>query len=48
MQHLVSEYREEDVADEIPEADLLQRRAEELDVGSLAAGGFAARYSAVV
>ncbi len=36
MQHLDSEYREEDVADEVQNEDLLQRRAEELDVGSLA------------
>jgi hypothetical protein len=36
MQHLDSKYREEDVADEVQNADLLQRRAEKLDVGSLA------------
>ena len=35
-QHLDSEYREEDVADEVQIEDLLQRRAERLDVGSLA------------
>ncbi len=35
-QHLDSEYREEDVADEVQIEDLLQRRAEKLDVGSLA------------
>jgi len=44
MQHLVSEYRGEDVADEIPEADLLQRSTEGVDVGSMAEGGLAARY----
>ena len=36
MQHLDSKYREEDVADEVQNEDLLQRRAEKLDVGSLA------------
>ena len=36
VQHLDSEYREEDVADEVQNEDLLQRRAEKLDVGSLA------------
>ena len=36
MQHLDSKYREEDVADEAKSEDLLQRRAEKLDVGSLA------------
>jgi len=35
-QHPDSEYREEDVADEVQIEDLLQRRAERLDVGSLA------------
>jgi hypothetical protein len=39
MQHLDSEYREEDVADEVQIEDLLQRRAEKPDVGSLASGG---------
>ncbi len=38
MQHLDSKYREEDVADEVQIEDLLQRRAEKLDVGSLAGG----------
>jgi hypothetical protein len=38
MQHLDSKYREEDVADEVQIEDLLQRRAEKLDVGSLAEG----------
>jgi hypothetical protein len=38
MQHLNSKYREEDVADEAKIEDLLQRRAEESDVGSLAGG----------
>ncbi len=42
MQHLDSKYREEDVADEIQIEDLLQRRAEKLDVGSLAGGRFSA------
>ena len=37
MQHLDSKYREEDVADEAKSEDLLQRRAEKLDVGSLTA-----------
>ena len=46
MQHLDSEYREEDVADEVQNEDLLQRRAEKPDVGSLAEGRFSARYSA--
>ncbi len=41
MQHLDSKYREEDVADEVQIEDLLQRRAEELDVGSLARFGYA-------
>ena len=36
VQHLDSKYREEDVADEVQNEDLLQRRAEKLDVGSLA------------
>jgi hypothetical protein len=36
MQHLDSKYREEDVADEAENEDLLQRRAEKFDVGSLA------------
>jgi hypothetical protein len=36
MQHLDSEYREEDVADEAASEDLLQRRTKKLDVGSLA------------
>ena len=36
MQHLSSNYRAEDVADEAKAEDLLQFRAEELDVGSLA------------
>ncbi len=36
MQHLDSEYREEDVADEAESEDLLQRRTKKLDVGSLA------------
>ena len=40
MQHLSSNYREEDVADEVPEKDLLHREAEGADVGSL--GIFAA------
>ena len=35
-QHLDSKYRAEDVADEAKTKDLLQHRAEELDVGSLA------------
>ena len=42
MQHLDSEYREEDVADEVQIEDLLQRRAEKLDVGSLAGRRFSA------
>ncbi len=42
MQHLDSEYREEDVADEVQIEDLLQRRAEKLDVGSLAGRRFTA------
>ncbi len=42
MQHLDSKYREEDVADEVQIEDLLQRRAEKLDVGSLAGGRFSA------
>ena len=41
MQHLDSKYREEDVADEVQIEDLFQRRAEELDVGSLARFGYA-------
>ncbi len=41
-QHLNSEYREEDVADEAESEDLLQRRAEKLDVGSLAGRRFSA------
>jgi hypothetical protein len=36
MQHLSSNYRAEDVADEAKTEDLLQLRAEEPDVGSLA------------
>jgi len=36
MQHLVSSYREEDVEDEAESEDLLQRRTEGIDVGSLA------------
>ncbi len=40
MQHLSSQYREEDVADEAETEDLLQRRTEDLDVGSLAGGRF--------
>ena len=36
MQHLDSEYREEDVADEAESEDLLQRRTKKLDVGLLA------------
>jgi hypothetical protein len=36
MQHLNSNYRAEDVADEAKIEDLLQRRTEESDVGSLA------------
>jgi hypothetical protein len=36
MQHLSSNYRAEDVAHEAETEDLLQLRAEELDVGSLA------------
>ena len=42
MQHLDSNYREEDVADEVQIEDLLQRSAEKLDVGSLAGGRFSA------
>ena len=42
MQHLDSEYREEDVADEVQIEDLLQRRAEKPDVGSLAGRRFSA------
>ena len=42
VQHLDSKYREEDVADEVQIEDLLQRRAEKLDVGSLAGGRFSA------
>ena len=42
MQHLDSKYREEDVADEVQIEDLLQRRAEKLDVGSLAGRRFSA------
>ena len=42
MQHLDSEYRAEDVADEAKKKDLLQHRAEEPDVGSLAGRRFAA------
>ena len=42
MQRLDSEYREEDVADEVQIEDLLQRRAEKLDVGSLAGRRFSA------
>jgi hypothetical protein len=42
MQHLSSNYRAEDVADEAKTKDLLQRRAEELDVGSLAGRRFSA------
>ena len=38
MQYLDSKYREEDVADEVQIEDLLQRRTEEPDVGSLAGG----------
>ena len=38
MQHLNSNYRAEDVADETETEDILQRRAEKLDVGSLASG----------
>jgi hypothetical protein len=40
MQHLDSEYREEDVADEVQIEDLLQHRAEKPDVGSLAGRRF--------
>jgi hypothetical protein len=36
MQHLISKTREEDVEDEATTEDLLHRRAEGLDVGSLA------------
>jgi len=36
MQHLVSEYGEEDVADEVPYEDVLHGDAEGADVGSLA------------
>ena len=36
MQHLSSNYRGEDVADEAKTEGLLQLRAEEVDVGSLA------------
>ena len=43
MQHLDSKYREEDVADEVQNEDLLQRRAEIVDVGSLAGRRFFAR-----
>jgi len=36
MQHLISKYREEDVEDEVSTKDLLHRRTEGIDVGSLA------------
>ncbi|MDH3275241.1 MAG: hypothetical protein OEM99_11965 [Gammaproteobacteria bacterium] len=42
MQHLSSNDRAEDVAHEAETEDLLQRRAEELDVGSLAGWRFSA------
>ena len=38
MQHLISNTREEDVEDEAATEDLLQRRAESIDVGSMAEG----------
>jgi hypothetical protein len=44
MQHLVSNYREEDVEYEVSNEDLLQRDAEGDDVGSVAARRDAARY----
>ena len=36
MQHLISEYREGDVAYDVPEEDLLHRQTDGADVGSLA------------
>ena len=42
MQHLSSDDRAEDVADEAETEDLLQLSAEELDVGSLAGWRFSA------
>ncbi len=42
MQHLISNYREEDVADEAATEDLLHTGAEDADVGSLAGGRFSA------
>jgi len=38
MQHLISNYREEDVVNDAESEDLLQRRTKGLDVGSLAGG----------
>jgi hypothetical protein len=42
MQHLSSNYRAEDVVDEAATEDLLQLRAKEHDVGSLASRRFSA------
>jgi hypothetical protein len=36
MQHLISKYREEDVENEVSTKNLLHRRTEGIDVGSLA------------
>ena len=40
MQHLISNYREEDVVNEATTEDLLQRRTESIDVGPLAGRRF--------
>ena len=45
MQHLVSNYREEDVGNEAETKDLLHGIPESGDVGSLAEGRFAAYYA---
>ena len=45
MQHLVSDYREGDVENEVQTEDLLLRISESLDVGSLAERRFFACHS---
>ncbi len=45
MQHLISNYREEDVVDEAEAEDLLHARAENSDVGSPADRRTASRMS---
>ena len=48
MQHLISNYREEDVAHEAATKDLLHARTENANVGPLASRGLNVCHSAVI